>query len=597
MTLPPIVDIPDDDDGAEKGPPPRWAPLVRDHATFGMVSGTVTGSLSSLHADPFDVDFGASGAEGDVPEVRKPQVIEEPVKPRRAIKKRPTSTPDKEEPGRLPHPVRESVLQREMPRMPTHTERVPRQPEFPEAVIDASNLEEPPSLRPAAEEPPGFSLNHEQLMHDAWKDQKPDLSRWDLEPLCEGIRRPNEPNVPSMEGPNDLLREAEILYTYCHRNRGKKPKPGKKQTGQNTHTHIHTKEIVYIEREVEHKAHAEGHEHHDEDHDCPVCNAAKPKKPTVAQLPSVAASSVNLRSIASSERDIPNLNGSVAADDRLDARTMYTFNQGKSMYQQSECDQQSVQHDMQSEFGHAFGRMDTNLEKEAEDLTTWLHPSNTFIAGRGDARTLQVNERGQVYRDTETTRRMVRVMNPGAAAAGNADHSPGSMLEQTMQNQTGAREQQHLQLLGQENEMMWSDHSGMQGEENKDFFFTDEENAWARMQRRERGGMAVLEDVEDDSNSQIENSQLSGFGDRYLQQEPGSGPSGVVMSQETHDFNVQASAEMLHHRVSGDSAQNVILQSLDQREPAQRGPGTRYQQVQRELRTQADALVHEHNPA
>ena len=109
--------------------------------------------------------------------------------------------------------------------------------------------------------------------------------------------------------------------------------------------------------------------------------------------------------------------------------------------------------------------------------------------------------------------------------------------------------------------------------------------------------MAVLEDVEDDSNSQIENSQLSGFGDRYLQQEPGSGPSGVVMSQETHDFNVQASAEMLHHRVSGDSAQNVILQSLDQREPAQRGPGTRYQQVQRELRTQADALVHEHNPA
>ena len=126
MTLPPIVDIPDDDDGAEKGPPPRRAPLVRDHATFGMVSGTVTGSLSSLHADPFDVDFGASGAEGDVPEVRKPQVIEEPVKPKRAIKKRPTLTPDKEEPGRLPYPVRESVLQREMPRMPTHTERVPR---------------------------------------------------------------------------------------------------------------------------------------------------------------------------------------------------------------------------------------------------------------------------------------------------------------------------------------------------------------------------------------------------------------------------------------------------------------------------------------
>ena len=107
----------------------------------------------------------------------------------------------------------------------------------------------------------------------------PDLDTWDLQPLVEGIHIPNDPNSMEEPAPNELIRDAEIVYMYCHENRHRKPE-APAQPG--TNTIIYEKEIIYIEKRIDTVALAKEHGHKEEDHDCPVCNAARPKKPTVA---------------------------------------------------------------------------------------------------------------------------------------------------------------------------------------------------------------------------------------------------------------------------------------------------------------------------
>mmetsp|Transcript_25853 Transcript_25853/g.32157 ORF Transcript_25853/g.32157 Transcript_25853/m.32157 type:complete len:105 (-) Transcript_25853:1388-1702(-) len=76
----------------------------------------------------------------------------------------------------------------------------------------------------------------------------PDLDAWDLEPLVEGITLPTEPESASAPTTDDLIRDAEIVYWYCHENRFQDKKPQKE--AKNTHTITHVKEIVYVNTET-----------------------------------------------------------------------------------------------------------------------------------------------------------------------------------------------------------------------------------------------------------------------------------------------------------------------------------------------------------
>lgn len=119
------------------------------------------------------------------------------------------------------------------------------------------------------------------------------MEAWDLEPLVEGITLPREPD--SRDGdpdPVDLIQYFESIYRQCHIAKANEVEQKKLQEEEEaqkkaaeapTHTHTHTKEIVYIERAGKDTNTKEEHGHDDEDHDCPVCNASKPKKPTAAQ--------------------------------------------------------------------------------------------------------------------------------------------------------------------------------------------------------------------------------------------------------------------------------------------------------------------------
>ena len=144
---------------------------------------------------------------------------------------------------------------------------------------------------------------------DSYKEQMPELEEWNLHPLIEGLRKTKEPacnvgneeSVPPERDPHlppwdELIKERE------------------------------PSEIIIdapARAPAAHSDHKDNHDH-DKDHDCPVCNAAKPRKPTAAIRANVAASVVLGSSIESGVHSNPSRGrNSIAPTEFRQNRSIY----------------------------------------------------------------------------------------------------------------------------------------------------------------------------------------------------------------------------------------------------------------------------------
>ena len=137
-------------------------------------------------------------------------------------------------------------------------------------------LEEGPRLIQVPEHLPGTSALNELTETDNWNNQLPDKNQWDLYPLREGVVPKNrEPmlweNFDDVGEPSLLIQNAEFIYQHYHLMQNESSiSPPLVQSNRDDINPAPLKVITTIHTVTQ-------EDHNAEDHDCPICNAAKPK--------------------------------------------------------------------------------------------------------------------------------------------------------------------------------------------------------------------------------------------------------------------------------------------------------------------------------
>ena len=146
------------------------------------------------------------------------------------------------------------------------------------------------------------------------------MDQWDLYPLKEGIQKDEEPLVMQgwndIDEPKNMIHMMEYIYNHYHDSQelSKLGQPDNKKGSSRR---------LIIDKKFTEATTQKDHDHEaDEDHDCPVCNASKPKKPKIANIvKNQVEQSVVIQS--SMESGFPGVNESVS-------RTQ--FDQNQSLY-------------------------------------------------------------------------------------------------------------------------------------------------------------------------------------------------------------------------------------------------------------------------